>query len=164
MFEKIKNFFIPKRRNSTSSKDLNKVSNGVTNDNLKKYKTLIPNLIDEFLDDNSLKKKRTNSFTEKNIKLTLYEKKITHSNTQSLFKLRKKRIPQKTDLNISLGKHYFKGSVDQETKNLTTKNLRRSSIIEKKGEIIKEEDENENLDNKNISVKRTKKKKENIRS
>ena len=155
MFEKIKNFFRSNKKASTS-KNLRTLSTGGTVDNLQKYKNLIPDLIDEFLDSN-LKINRTHSFTKKNIKISLSEKKLRHSNSQ-LFKLRKK-IPKKPD---TIGSHYFIGSIFKDKNHLTTKNVRSSSIFVKTDTIIREEDETEDINNQNIIVKRSKKKKKTL--
>ena len=74
MFEKIKNFFRSNKKVSTS-KNLRTLSTGGTVDNLQKYKNLIPDLIDEFLDSN-LKINRAHSFTKKKHKIIFIRKKI----------------------------------------------------------------------------------------
>ena len=169
MFGKIKNFF-KSNKNSTSSKALDTLSNGLTIDTLKRYKNLIPNLLDEFLDKKNMDQIRSNSFTKKNIKLTLSENKLVHSNSQLLLKLKKKETPKQANIRVSIGRHYFLGSISQDSKHMTTKDVRRGSYQVKKSDIIlekKEENndnvnEGENINNNNIAIKRNPKKKKTI--
>ena len=144
---KIKNLF-KSRRNTVSTKKLDKLDNGLTIDDMIRYKNLIPNLLDEFIDQNKSNKRRANSFSLKNKKLTISEKNLIHSNSGLLKKLQKK-IQKKANVRISIGRHYFLGSTAEDAKHLTTKNVRRGSFKEKKEEAIFEKDENEeNEENK----------------
>ena len=159
MFEnfssKIKNLFKSKR-NTVSTKKLDKLDNGLTIDDMIRYKNLIPNLLDEFVDQSNSNKRRANSFSLKNRKLTISEKSLIHSNSGLLKKLQKK-IPKKANVRVSIGRHYFLGSTSEDAKHLTTKNVRRGSFPEKKGDIIIEKEEKEeNEENKEQEEKKQK--------
>ena len=64
MFTKIKNFFNKKRR-TTTAKTVDKLTNGLSPEDILRYKNLIPNLVYEFSDENMSNKKRTKSFSKK---------------------------------------------------------------------------------------------------
>ena len=138
MFEnfssKIKNLFKGKKGSIFSTKDLNSLNNGLTQEDLKRYKNLIPNLLDEFIDQNNQNQKRSGSFSSKKNKLTLKENKLIHSNSGLLNKIRKKRNTQVVD-RLSIGRHYFLGKT-KDTKLSSTRNLRRVSYMEEN--LIKE--------------------------
>ena len=170
MFEnfsnKLKNLFKAKR-NTVSAKSITDLSN-LTIDGILRYKNLIPNLLDEFIDKNTLNIKRSNSFSSKKINLTLTENKLIHSNSGLLLQL-KKKMPQKANLRCSLGRHYFIGSVAEDSKRLTTKNVRRGSFEEKNENITIKEEKKENpelkepnTENDNIKLKRNSKRKKTI--
>ena len=170
MFEnfsnKLKNLFKAKR-NTVSAKSITNLSN-LTIDGILRYKNLIPNLLDEFIDKNTLNIKRSNSFSSKKINLTLTENKLIHSNSGLLLQL-KKKMPQKANLRCSLGRHYFIGSVAEDSKRLTTKNVRRGSFEEKNENITIKEEKKENpelkepnTENDNIKLKRNSKRKKTI--
>ena len=131
---KLKNLF-KNKKNSSSTKEINDLNNGLTIDDILRYKNLIPNLLDEFIDQCKLTTIRSNSFSSKKTKLSLSENKLIHSNSGLLFKI-KKKIPKKANVRCSIGRHYFLGSISEESKNLTTKNVRRGSFEEKKENII----------------------------
>ena len=155
---KLKNLFKSKK-NTVSTKQLDKLDNGLTIDDMIRYKNLIPNLLDEFIDQNKSNKRRANSFSLKNTKLTISEKSLIHSNSGLLKKLQKK-LQKKANVRISIGRHYFLGSTAEDAKHLTTKNVRRGSVPEKKEKIIKEKEEKEeNEGNEEIKKKDEKNKK-----
>ena len=142
MFEnistKLKHLFKNKKI-SSSTKEINDLNNRLTIDDILRYKNLIPNLLDEFIDQCKLTTIRSNSFSSKKTKLSLSKNKLIHSNSGLLFNI-KKKIPKKANVRCSIGRHYFLGSISEESKNLTTKNVRKGSFEEKKENIIKKEE------------------------
>ena len=132
MFEnfssKIKNLFKTKKGSIISTKDLNSLNNGLTREDFQRYKNLIPNILDEFIEENKQNQKRSGSFSSKNNKLTLSEKKLVHSNSGLFLKLKKKRNTQAA-VRLSIGRHYFMGKTE-ESKLSSTKYLRRVSMQE----------------------------------
>ena len=154
MFEnfssKLKNLF-KNKRNSSSTKNITDLNNGLALDNILRYKNLIPNLLDEFIENNEVNPIRANSFSSKKTKLTLCENELIHSNSGLLLKI-KKKIPKKVNVRCSIGRHYFLGSISGDLKHLTTKNVRRGSLEEKKENIIIKEEKEEAFEIKNLSV------------
>ena len=155
MFEKFKKLFKSNKK-AVSEKKLDKLNDGLTIEDILRYKNLIPNLLDEFiLDKNELNHRKSNSFNKKNTKLTLSENKLVHSNSGLLFKIKKKMPKKQAPVRFSIGRHYFLGSIEEENKRLTSKNVRRGSFTEKKDElvIVKEEASENNNENKEQNEK-----------
>ena len=159
MFEnfsnKIINFFKPKKRNTVSTKELGAITNDL--DNILRYKNLIPNLLDEFIKPNISDYKRSNSLKSKNIKLTLSQHRLTRSNSGLLLKLKNKNN-KKQSVRCSIGRHYFMGSIEESSKKMTAKNVRRGSFKEIKENVILEKKE-EDLDNLKSKIDVPKKRK-----
>ena len=175
MFDKFKNLFRSNKKNTISEKKLDKINDGLTIEDILRYKNLIPNLLDEFiLDKKELNNSRYYSFNKINTKLTLFENKLVHSNSGLLIKLKKKMPKKQAPVRYSIGRHYFLGSIAEESKHATSKNVRRGSFSEKKDELltVKEEtnennkdtkeNNNKNNENENVPVKRKLKRKKTI--
>ena len=116
MFNKIKNVFNSRRQTAT-----------VNIEDILLYKNLIPNLVDEFSDENVLSKKRSNSFSKKHLLLNLSGKTLAHSNSGKLVKLKKKE-QKKINVKASLTRHYFLGRTVEKSKQNTSKNVHRGSF------------------------------------
>ena len=124
---KILNLFKSNKR-PISSKALDKLTNDLGG--IIRYKSLIPNLLEEFEIQNKYSKERSNSYSLKNTKLTLSENKLRRSNSVSMNKLKKKKV----NIRCSFGRHYFTNA-DDDTKHLTSKNLHRGSFYDIKQNI-----------------------------
>ena len=123
MFTKIKNFFNKKRR-TTTAKTVDKLTNGLSPEDILRYKNLIPNLVYEFSDENMSNKKRTKSFSKKNIILDLSENTLTRSNSGKLIKLIKNEEKEKNE-KTSIDRNYFKNTRKRETSMYSTRNVRK---------------------------------------
>ena len=156
MFEnfssKIKNLFRSKKGSIFSTKDLNSLNNGLTKGNLQRYKNLIPNLLDEFVIQDKQNKKRSGSFSSKNNKFILSEKKLVHSNSGLFLKIKKKKNIQ-ADIRLSIGRHYFLGKTE-DSKLASTKNLRRVSYMQEN--IMGKLEKNATLRDINIDISKNK--------
>ena len=171
MFEnistKLKNLF-KNKKNSSSTKEINDLNNRLAIDDILRYKNLIPNLLDEFIDHCKLTTIRANSFSSKKTKLSLSDNKLIHSNSGLLLKI-KKKMPKKANVRCSIGRHYFIGSISEDSKNLTTKKVRRCSFEEKKENIIRKEEKEDiyelrpqEIEKDSKSIKRKSKRKKTI--
>ena len=151
MLEKFKKLFKSNKK-AVSEKKLDKLNDGLTIEDILRYKNIIPNLLDEFiLDKKELNHWKSNSFNKKNTKLTLSDNKLVHSNSALLFKIKKRQAP----VRFSIGMHYFLCRIEEENKQLTSKNVHRGSFTEKKDElvIVKEEANENNKENKEQNEK-----------
>ena len=126
--DKIIGFFRSNRRHTTT-KALDQIASNLGNMIL--YKNLIPNLLNEFEIDNKSDKKRSNSFSLKNTKLTLSENTIAHSNNLYLHKIKK----NKTNTGYLFGRHYFQRRKG-DSRRLTSKSIHRSSYYDIKKSIL----------------------------
>ena len=155
MLEKFKKLFKSNKK-AVSEKKLDKLNDGLTIEDILRYKNLIPNLLDEFIiDKKELNHRKSNSFNKKNTKLTLSENKLVHSNSALLFKIKKKMTKRQAPVRFSIGMHYFLCRIEEENKRHTSKNVHRGSFTEKKDElvIVKEEANENNKENKEQNEK-----------
>jgi hypothetical protein len=160
MLQKIKNFFRPRRK---SVRTLDKLSIAER----QRYKSLIPNLFGEFIEEIPLEKKRSNSLNKNYNKLTLDLDPLKYSISGEIIK---KKIQNQNNANFrpSLQRNYFIGSLQKTSRILTSKNVRRGSfedkiVLNKKENIGKSitiqtnniENENPNFFQRSLKKKKT---------